>query len=66
MSENLKQAATEKESDGFQMLDHYERLIKLRSESPDDFLLRTSQATRAALVYYEQQKARQRVREVDG
>jgi len=40
----------------FEPIPSYERLIKLREESPDQFLLRTSQATRAALGYYERQK----------
>jgi hypothetical protein len=38
----------------------YERLIKLLQDSPDNFMLRTSEATRRALVIYEQQKARHR------
>ncbi len=51
----MQQNATTKAAP-FQQLDHYERLIKLRKELPDQFLLRTSQATRAALSYYERQK----------
>ncbi len=43
-------------SHAFEPIASYERLIKLREESPDQFLLRTSQATRAALGYYERQK----------
>jgi hypothetical protein len=44
----------------FQQLDHYERLIKLRETSPDAYMLRTSEATRRALFFYEQQKAKRR------
>ena len=45
----------------FEPIEHYERLIKLREESPDDaFMLQTSEATRRALFFYEQQKAKQR------
>ncbi len=54
MPENLE-VVTE-ESDGFQMLDHYERLIILRKTSPDAYMLRTSEATRRALFHYERQK----------
>jgi hypothetical protein len=49
-----------KQSDAFEEISSYERLIILRRESPDDYLLRTSQATRAALGYYERQKAQNR------
>jgi len=48
------------EARGFEILDQYERLIRLRSESPDQFLLQTSQAARYALVHYERQKAKSR------
>ncbi len=41
----------------FQQLDHYERLIRLRETSPDEFMLQTSEATRRALHYYEKAKA---------
>jgi len=44
----------------FEPIEHYERLIKLREESPDTFMLRTSEATRRALFFYEQQKAQNR------
>jgi hypothetical protein len=44
----------------FEPIEHYERLIKLREESPDAFMLRTSEATRRALHYYERQKERLR------
>jgi hypothetical protein len=57
MSRKVAQNCTEK-SAGFAPIDYYERLIKLRAESPDDYLLRTSPATRAALVYYEAAKAK--------
>ncbi len=59
MSQTMQQNATTNVA-SFEPIDHYERLIKLREESPDDFLLRTSQATRAALGYYERQKAQSR------
>jgi hypothetical protein len=52
MSQTMQQNATTKAAP-FAPIDYYERLIKLRAESPDDYLLRTSPATRAALVYYE-------------
>ena len=42
----------------FEPIASYERLIRLREESPDAFLLQTSAATRYALVHYERQKAR--------
>jgi hypothetical protein len=41
----------------FEPIEHYERLIKLREESPDAFMLQTSEATRRALHYYEEAKA---------
>jgi len=44
----------------FEPIDHYERLIVLRETSPDTFMLRTSEATRRALEYYERQKERLR------
>jgi hypothetical protein len=59
MSENLE-VTTEESSGTFQPISSYERLIILRRESPHDFLLRTSPATRAALGYYERQKAQNR------
>ncbi len=40
----------------FERIEHYERLIKLRETSPDTFMLRTSEAARRALHYYERQK----------
>jgi hypothetical protein len=43
-------------SPSFEPSPSYERLIKLREESPDAFLLRTSEATRRALHHYERQK----------
>ena len=58
MTENLE--VTTEESDAFQMLDHYERLIILRETSPDAYMLRTSEATRRALFHYERQKAQSR------
>ncbi len=61
MSYEVEQNGTEK-SAGFQQLDHYERLIKLREESPDAFMLRTSEATRRALHWYEQAKAKRGVK----
>ncbi len=57
MSQTMSQNVTENKAAPFQQLDQYERLIKLREESPDTFMLRTSPATRAALVYYEKAKA---------
>jgi hypothetical protein len=51
------EVATEESGDTFEIAS-YERLIILRRESPDDYLLRTSEATRRALFFYEQQKAR--------
>ncbi len=44
----------------FEPIEHYERLIKLREESPDAFMLRTSEATRRALFHYERPDKRQR------
>ncbi len=55
-AKNLDEVTTE--ARGFEILDHYERLIRLRSVSPDKFLLQTSEAARRALAIYEQQKAR--------
>jgi hypothetical protein len=53
----MEQNGTENKA-SFQQLDHYERLIKLREESPDAFMLQTSEATRRALHYYEEAKAK--------
>jgi hypothetical protein len=44
----------------FEPIEHYERLIKLKSDDSDAFMLRTSEATRRALHYYERQKERLR------
>ncbi len=49
---------TPKKSAPVEPIEHYERLIKLREESPDAFMLRTSEATRRALHYYEEAKAK--------
>lgn len=46
-----------KEAAPFERIDHYERLIVLRETSPDAFMLRTSEAARRALAYYERAKA---------
>jgi len=62
MSYEVEQNGTEK-SAPFEPIDSYERLIVLRKREPDTFMLRTSEATRRALVIYEQQKARQTERE---
>lgn len=56
MSRKVAQNGTENKAT-FAPIDHYERLIVLRQESPDQFMLRTSEATRRALAYYEQAKA---------
>jgi len=65
MPETRQNRTPKKESDGnaspekreaFAPIEHYERLIKLRAQSPDDYLLRTSEATRRALGYYERQR----------
>jgi hypothetical protein len=42
----------------FEPIDSYERLIVLRKREPDTFMLRTSEATRRALHYYEAAKAK--------
>jgi hypothetical protein len=52
MSQTLTDLTPKKRA-GFEPIDHYERLIKLRETSPDEFMLRTSKATRRALHYYE-------------
>ncbi len=49
---------TPKKNAGFEPIDHYERLINLREESPDAFMLQTSEATRRALHYYEEAKGK--------
>ena len=67
MSRTLTDLTPKKESDGnaspeksapFAPIEHYERLIKLREESPDQFMLQTSEATRRALHYYEEAKGK--------
>jgi hypothetical protein len=57
MSYEVEQNGTTKAAP-FEPIEHYERLIKLRAESPDKFLLQTSEATRRALHYYEEAKAK--------
>ncbi len=47
----------------FEPIEHYERLIKLREESPDAFLLQTSEATRRALYYYETARQKAEVKQ---
>ncbi len=47
---------TPKKREVFEPIEHYERLIKLREESPDAFMLRTSEATRRTLFHYERQR----------
>jgi hypothetical protein len=47
----------------FERIEHYERLIKLRETSPDAFMLRTSEATRRALSYYETARQRAEVKQ---
>ncbi len=49
---------TPKKREAFELIDSYERLIKLREESPDTFMLRTSEATRRALFHYETAKGK--------
>lgn len=49
----------------FEESDYYERLLTLRDEEPNTFLLRTSPATRAALGYYEKAKAQARADRAD-
>jgi hypothetical protein len=46
----------------FEPIDHYERLIVLRETSPEAFMLRTSEATRRALEYYEAAKEKAEVK----
>jgi hypothetical protein len=67
MFQTAQNRTPKKESDGnaspekreaFAPIEHYERLIKLREESPDKFLLQTSEATRRTLHYYEAAKAK--------
>jgi hypothetical protein len=53
---------TPKKSAGFEPIDHYERLIVLRKREPDTFMLRTSEATRRALHYYEEAKAKRELK----
>jgi hypothetical protein len=55
MSQTMQQNATTNAAP-FAPIDHYERLIKLREESPDAFMLRTSEATRRTLFHYERQR----------
>jgi hypothetical protein len=47
----------------FEPIEHYERLIKLREESPDQFMLRTSEARRRALSYYETARQKAEVKQ---
>jgi hypothetical protein len=65
MPETRQNRTPKKESDGnaspekteaFEPIDSYERLIVLRETSPDTFMLRTSEATRRTLEYYERQR----------
>jgi hypothetical protein len=58
MSRTMSQNVSENKAAPFQQLDHYERLIVLRKRDPDTFMLRTSEATRRALHYYEEAKAK--------
>jgi hypothetical protein len=58
MSQTMSQNVTENKAAPFEPIDQYERLIKLRAESPDAFMLQTSEATRRALHYYEEAKAK--------
>jgi hypothetical protein len=51
----MQQNATTKAAP-FEPIEPYERLIKLREESPDAFMLRTSEATRRTLFHYERQR----------
>ncbi len=52
------QNRTPKKREAFEPIEHYERLIKLKSDDSDTFMLRTSEATRRALHYYETAKAK--------
>ncbi len=52
----LNKTAAEESGGAFEPIDSYERLIKLREESPDAFMLRTSEATRRTLFHYERQR----------
>jgi hypothetical protein len=61
MSQTTQQNATTKAAP-FEPIDHYERLIKLREREPDTFMLRTSEATRRALSYYEEAKRKAEVK----
>ncbi len=47
----------------FEPIEHYERLIKLREESPDAFMLQTSEATRRTIHYYEAAKEKAEVKQ---
>ena len=55
MSQTMSQKCPKNKAAPFEPIDHYERLIKLREE-PDEFMLRTSEATRRALFHYERQR----------
>jgi hypothetical protein len=52
------QNRTPKKREAFEPIDSYERLIVLRKREPDTFLLRTSEATRRTLHWYEAAKAK--------
>jgi hypothetical protein len=56
MSRKVTQNCTENKAAPFEPIHYYERLIKLREESPDAFMLRTSEATRRTLFHYERQR----------
>jgi hypothetical protein len=62
MSQTTQHNATTKAAP-FAPIEHYERLIKLREESPDTFMLRTSEATRRALHYYETARQKAEVKQ---
>jgi hypothetical protein len=49
---------TPKKREAFELIDSYERLILLREREPDTFMLRTSEATRRTLFYYEEAKGK--------
>ncbi len=58
MSQTMSQNVTENEAAPFEPIDSYERLILLREESPEAFMLQTSEAARRALHYYEEAKGK--------
>jgi len=63
MSQTMSQKCPKNKAAPFAPIEHYERLIKLREESPDQFMLRTSEARRRALSYYETARQKAEVKQ---